>query len=67
LALPLLTSLAAAIGNTRRLELKAAVRPPIIWCLSSARVVLQKHRAFKLDMRPIREQQRKALECHAER
>jgi hypothetical protein len=66
LALPLLTSLAAAIGNTRRLELKRGwSAPPIIWCAIVGESGTAKTPAFKLVMRPIRERQRKAMERHA--
>jgi 5S rRNA maturation endonuclease (ribonuclease M5) len=67
LALPLLTSLAAAIGNMRRLELKRGwSAPPIIWCAIVGESGTAKTPAFKLVMRPIRERQRKAMERHAE-
>lgn len=67
LALPLLTELAAAIGNTRRLELKRGwYAPPIIWVVIIGESGSAKTPAFKLVMRPIRERQRKALERHAE-
>jgi hypothetical protein len=67
LALPLLTEIAAAIGNTRRLELKRGwSAPPILWGAIVGESGTAKTPAFRLVMRPVRERQRKALEHHAE-
>jgi hypothetical protein len=67
LALPLLTVIAAAIGNTRRLELKRGwCVPPILWGAIVGESGTAKTPAFRLVMRPVRERQRKALERHAE-
>ena len=67
LALPLLTAIAAAIGNTRRLELKRGwSAPPIIWGAIVGESGTAKTPAFKLVMRPIRERQRKALDRYME-
>jgi hypothetical protein len=67
LALPLLTATAAAVGNTRRLELKRGwSAPPILWGAIVGESGTAKTPAFKLVMRPIHERQRKALERHAE-
>lgn len=67
LALPLLTAIAAAIGNTHRLELKRGWSvPPIIWGAIVGESGTAKTPAFRLVMRPIRERQRKALEQHNE-
>jgi hypothetical protein len=67
LALPLLTAIAAAIGNTRRLELKRGWSvPPILWGAIVGESGTAKTPAFKLVMRPVRERQRKALERHAD-
>ncbi len=67
LALPLLVALAAAIGNTRRLELKRGwSAPPILWAAIVGESGTAKTPAFKLVMRPARERQRKALERHTE-
>ena len=67
LALPPLTAIAAAIGNTRRLELKRGwYAPPIIWTAIVGESGTAKTPAFKLVMRPARDRQRKALERHAE-
>jgi hypothetical protein len=66
LALPLLTAIAAAIGNTRRLELKRGwSAPPILWGAIVGESGTAKTPAFKLVMRSVRERQRKALERHA--
>jgi hypothetical protein len=63
LGLVMLTTLAAAIGNTRRLQLKRGwPAPPIIWVAIVGESGTAKTPAFKLVMRPIRERQRKALE-----
>ncbi len=64
--LPLLTALAAAIGNTRRLLLKRGwTVPAILWTAIVGESGTAKTPAFKLVMRPIRERQRKALQLHA--
>jgi hypothetical protein len=62
-----LTAIAAAIGNTRRLELKRGwSAPAILWGAIVGESGTAKTPAFKLVMRPIRERQGKALERHAE-
>jgi len=67
IALPMLTVLGAAIGNTRALRLYRGWEvPPIIWTAIVGESGTAKTPAFKLVMRPIRERQRKALERHAE-
>jgi hypothetical protein len=67
LALPMLTAIAAAIGNTRRIQLKRGwTAPAILWVAIVGESGTAKTPAFKLVMRPIRERQRKALERHAE-
>jgi hypothetical protein len=66
-ALPLLTALAAAIGNTRRIQLKRGwSAPAIIWAAIVGESGTAKTPAFKLVMYPIRERQRKALARHGE-
>jgi hypothetical protein len=66
LALPLLTEIASAIGNTRRLELKRGwSAPPILWGAIVGESGTAKTPAFRLVMRPVRERQRKSLERHA--
>lgn len=67
LALPLLTSIAAAIANTRRLELKRGwSAPPILWGAIVGESGTAKTPAFRLVMRPVRERQRKALERYSD-
>jgi hypothetical protein len=67
LALPLLTAIAAAVGNTRRLELKRGwSAPPILWGAIVGESGTAKTPAFKLVMRPIRERQRKAMDHHTD-
>jgi len=67
LALPLLTALSAAIGNTRRIRLKRGwSAPAIIWTAIVGESGTSKTPAFKLVMRPMRDLQRKALEAHAD-
>jgi Protein of unknown function (DUF3987) len=63
LALPLLTALAAAIGNTRRLELKRGwTAPAILWTAIVGESGTSKTPAFQLVMRPVRDRQRRALD-----
>ena len=67
LALPMLTALGAAIGNTRRILLKHGwSAPAIIWTAIVGESGTAKSPAFNVVMRPIRERQRTALEPHAE-
>jgi 5S rRNA maturation endonuclease (ribonuclease M5) len=67
LALPLLVAAAAAIGNTRRLELKGIWSvPPILWGAIVGESGSAKSPAFKLVMQPVRRRQEKALKLHAE-
>ncbi len=67
LALPMLTALAAVIGNTRRIQLKRGwSAPAIIWTAIVGESGTSKTPAFKLVMQPMRDRQRKALEAHAE-
>jgi len=67
LALPMLCALAAAIGNTRRIQLKRGwTAPAIVWAAIVGESGTAKTPAFKLVMRPILGRQRKALERHAE-
>jgi len=68
LALPLLTANAAAIGNTRRLELKRGwSAPAILWGAIVGESGTAKTPAFKLVMRPIRERQSRAFKEFEER
>jgi hypothetical protein len=63
LALPLLTAIAAAIGNTRRLELKRGWSvPPILWGAIVGESGTAKTPAFRLVMRPVRDRQSRSFE-----
>jgi len=65
LALPMLTVLAAAIGNTRRLQLKRGWSvPAIIWTAIVGESGTLKTPAFKLVIRPVRDRQRQALKAY---
>ena len=67
LALPMLTALAAAIGNTRCIRLKQTWTPPaILWAAIVGESGTAKTPAFKLVMRPLRDRQQKALIRHNE-
>jgi hypothetical protein len=66
LALPLLTAIASAIGNTRRLELKRGwLVPPILWSVIVGESGTAKTPAFQLVLRPIYKRQQIALEQYA--
>ncbi|MBN2580960.1 MAG: DUF3987 domain-containing protein [Pirellulales bacterium] len=66
-ALPLLTALAAAIGNTRLVQMKRGwTVPAIVWGAVVGESGTAKTPAFMLAMQPIRERQRKALERYDE-
>ena len=66
-ALPMLSGLASAIGNTRVIQLKPTwSEPAIIWTAIVGESGTMKTPAFKLVIRPIRERQGKALKRHAE-
>jgi len=67
LGLPLLTALASAIGNTRRLELKRGWRvPPILWTAIVGESGTSKTPALQAALRPVYERQRKALKWYKE-
>jgi hypothetical protein len=64
LALTLLTAIAAAIGNTRRLELKRGWSvPPILWGAIVGESGTAKTPAFQLVMRPVRDRQSRAFKA----
>jgi hypothetical protein len=68
LALPMLTAIATAIGNTRRIELKRGwSEPAIFWTAIVGESGTMKSPALELVMKPVRERQRKALAEHEER
>lgn len=65
--MPLLTVMAAAIGNARRLQLKRSWSvPPILWTAIVGESGSAKSPAFKLVMRVVREMQQKSFDLHAQ-
>jgi len=67
LALPMVTVLASAIGNSRRIRLKQSwTAPAILWTVIVGESGTSKSPAFRLAMRPILEREQKALARHAE-
>ena len=67
-ALPLLSALAAAIGNTRRLEVKPGwLEPPVLWTSVVAESGSQKTPAFNQAMQFLEKRQTAAFTAHAER
>jgi hypothetical protein len=65
LAMPMLTAIAAAIGNTRQIRLKHGwTASAILWTAIVGESGTAKTPAFRLVMRPFRERQRKALQRH---
>jgi hypothetical protein len=67
LALPILTTMAAAIGTTRRIQLKRGwTAPAIIWAAMVGESGTSKTPAFRLVMRVMEDRQRKALDAHDE-
>ena len=62
IALPLLSALGAAIGNTRRVELKRGWRePPILWMAIVGESGTMKSPAMELALRPVRKRQHEAM------
>jgi len=62
IALPLLAELASAIGNSRRIRLKASwTEPPVLWCVIVGDSGTLKSPAFDLALRPIRLRQKRAM------
>src|SRR5205085_376489 len=67
IALPLLTALAAAIGNARRVELKRGwTAPPILWTGIVGESGTSKTPAFRLALSAIRKRQSRAFKQHDE-
>jgi len=67
-ALPMLTSVAAAIGNTRRIQLKRGwTEPAILWTAIVGDSGTMKSPALELVLQPLRDRQRKALTKYTER
>jgi len=66
-ALPLLAASAAAVGNTRRIQLKRGwSEPAIVWTAIVGESGTLKTPAFKLVMQPLRDQQMRAFQQHQE-
>jgi hypothetical protein len=66
-ALPLLSGLASAIGNTHRIELKRGwTEPAIVWTAIVGESGTAKSPAMELALRPIRKRQHEAMKEHAE-
>jgi hypothetical protein len=67
MALPLLSGLASAIGNTHRIELKRGwTEPAIVWTVIVGESGTAKSPAIELSLRPIRKRQHDAMKEHAE-
>ena len=66
IALPLLTAAGAAIGNTRRLQIKHTwLVPPILWSAIVGESGTQKTPAFRLVMQAVKDRQEQSLEHYA--
>jgi hypothetical protein len=64
-ALPLLSGLAGAIGNTRRIQLKRGwAEPAIIWTAIVGESGTQKSPAFRLALRAVRTRQHRMMKEH---
>ncbi len=62
IAMPLLAELASAIGNSRRIRLKASwAEPPVLWAVVVGDSGTLKSPAFDLALRPIRLRQKRAM------
>ncbi len=67
IALPMLSALAAAIGNTRRIQLKRGwTEPAIVWTAIVGESGTRKSPALELPLRPVRKRQRDAMREHGE-
>jgi len=67
IALPLLSALAAAIGNTRRILLKRGwAEPAIVWTAIIGESGTQKSPAFRLALKAVRARQHRLLKEHQE-
>lgn len=67
IALPLLSGLASAIGNTHRIALKRGwTEPAIVWTAIVGDSGTAKSPALELGLRPIRKRQHEAMKRHAE-
>ncbi len=67
IALPLLSGLASAIGNTHRIALKRGwTEPAIVWSAIVGDSGTAKSPALELALRPIRKRQHEAMKAHTE-
>lgn len=67
IALPMLSGLASAIGNTHRIALKGSwTEPAIVWTAIVGDSGTAKSPALELGLRPIRKRQHDAMKVHAE-
>lgn len=67
LALPLLSAVASAIGNSRRIQLKRGwSEPAIVWTAIVGESGTHKSPAIELALSAVRERQRKAMRDHAQ-
>ncbi|MBX3410621.1 MAG: DUF3987 domain-containing protein [Phycisphaeraceae bacterium] len=67
IALPIISALAAAIGNTRRIQLlRIWTEPSIVWTAIVGESGTAKSPAMELALRPIRKRQHEAMREHAE-
>jgi hypothetical protein len=67
IALPLLSGLASAIGNTHRIQLlRIWSEPAIVWTAIVGESGTAKSPALELALRPIRKRQHDAMKAHAE-
>ncbi len=65
LALPMISALASAIGNTRRIQLKRSwSEPSIIWTAFIGESGTKKSPPIEIALRPIRNRQREAMKKH---
>jgi hypothetical protein len=68
IALPLLSAVASAIGNTRRIQLKRTwVEPAILWLVVVAESGTLKSPAWHLAMQPLHRRQTAAFRDHSEK
>jgi hypothetical protein len=62
IALPLMASLASAVGNSRRIRLKRSwAEPLVLWCVVIGDSGTLKSPAFDLALRPVRRRQQQAM------
>lgn len=67
IALPILSALASAIGNTRRIELKRGwTEPAIVWAAIVGESGTMKSPALELALRAVRKRQHRGMKEHAE-